>query len=216
MRTRAAPSRATGCRWIWRATFAWVFVCVALPAAATDFPVTGSLSLNGTISPLPDGGVFAGSAYDPASGLIAPGAFVFPQATLSFDTTFGTAIVTYVVSQLNTSAGMVEAGGDAGLTGTDLQLDVLSLRVGGIPIPLGNCTFGPIMLDLAGNGSASGLALGDSGFEIPPVANDDCGGYGGAIDDQIAGSNNDIALELAGDFTPPMDDRIFGDGFDPP
>ncbi|MGA8277162.1 MAG: hypothetical protein WB784_03075 [Rhodanobacteraceae bacterium] len=216
MRTCATPSRVVRCRWTWRAAFAWAFACVALPAAATDFPVTGSLSLNGTISPLPDGGVFAGSAYDPVSGLIAPGAFVFPQSTLSFDTTLGTAIVTYVVSQLNTSAGMVEAGGDAGLTETDLQLDVLSLQISGIPIPLGNCTFGPILLDLAGNGSAADLVLGDSGFEIPPVAANDCGGYGGAIDNQIAGSNNDIALDLAGDFTPPTGDRIFDNGFDLP
>ncbi|MGA9342838.1 MAG: hypothetical protein WBV61_10995 [Rhodanobacteraceae bacterium] len=190
--------------------------CFALPAVATDFPVSGSLSLNGTVSALPDGGVFAGSAYDPSSGQIAPGAFVFPQATLSFDTPFGTAVATYLVSQDNTSAGMVEADGNASLTDTDLQLDVLSLEISGFPVALGNCTFAPIVLALDGGGSMDGLALGDNGFSVPPVAADDCGGYGAEIDDQIAGSNNDIALELAGDFTPPSGDEIFGNGFDPP
>jgi hypothetical protein len=186
-------------------------------AAATDYPVSGSLTVNGNVAPLPDGGAFVGSGYDPASGAIAEGSFVFPQTTFSFDTPLGTAVATYVLDQTDSSTGTVWADATAALMPASFSLTVLSLTVGIFPVDVGTCVLGPIVIELAGTASAGGLALGDDGFEIPALAADACGGYGEEINEAIAGTNNQAAVDLAGDFTPPADaDTVFANGFDPP
>ncbi|HEY0179290.1 MAG TPA: hypothetical protein VGC30_06635 [Dokdonella sp.] len=201
-----------------RALFALAVLCCAAtaPAAhAEDYPVSGTISVGGQSGALPDGGVFAGASYDPASGAIGAGAFVFPQTTASFDSDLGTVVVTYRLSQAGASGGQVGADGSAALATASMRLDVLHVTISGFPIAVGNCTFAPVELDLAGSASADALDLADDGFTIPPVAPDDCGGFGGEIDDVIAGGDNAIALAIAGNFTPPAaDDAIFADGFD--
>lgn len=189
-------------------------------AHATNFPVTGSISVNGTAGDLPSGGTFGNAAYDTATGVLSSGAFTFPQATTSFhsDDLGVDVVVNYQLSQTNTSTGQVATDGVAALSNARMKLQIVSAFAGGIvPIPLGTCIFQPIDFDLAGTGSAAGLDLSAPSFTIPEVASDDCGGYGDQINAGVAGSNNSVQMHIAGDFTPPTpdDDTIFENGFDP-
>jgi hypothetical protein len=185
--------------------------------AGTDYPVSGSITVNGTEGPLPAGGEFVGSSYDEASGEIGAGVFEFPVATVDFDSPVGAVTATYELTQADSSSGHVDADGIAGLTSASMQLRVISAFIGGlVPIPIGNdCVFWPIVFELDGTGSSAGLDLGDS-FTIPEVAADACGGFGAEINEGIAGDTNSIELQIDGDFTPPSGviDLIFEDGFD--
>lgn len=207
-----------GARCCARVLCALVALLLADAAAAVDFPVSGSLTVNGNAAPLPDGGMFVESGYDPVSGAIADGNFVFPEATISFDTPVGTATAIYVLDQIDTSNGEVWADATAALTPATFELTVLHLTLGFLgKVDVGTCVLGPIEIELAGTASAGGLALGDDGFEIPALPADACGGYGDNINGTIAGTDNQAAFDLAGDFTPPADtDTVFANGFDSP
>jgi hypothetical protein len=188
---------------------------VAGGASAADFPVSGTLSVNGNSGALPDGGTFGDSTYDASTGALSPGAFSFPQTTTSFPSDLGTVAVTYRLSQTDTSTGLVVADGTAALTNASLTLNVTHVTISGIPISVGTCVFQPIDIALTGTGSATGLNLAESGFSIPEVAPSACGGYGDQINQAIAGTNNAIEVTMEGDFTPPTDDdTIFADGFE--
>ena len=185
-------------------------------ALAVDFPVTGTITVNGTPAALPVGS-FDNSSYDGTSGVIAPGRFTFPRSTVTFDSPLGPVIAKYELSQTDTAGGDVDEDGVAALSLVTMQLSVVSATLYGFPFPLGTCVFKPIELALAGVGSANGLDLSDPAFTIPPVASSDCGNNGDAINSGIAGSENAIELNIAGDFTPPTgadDDTIFADGFE--
>ena len=203
-------------------TAAALALACALPAAraGTDYPVSGTITVNGTAGALPAGGHFAGSSYDPANGAIAPGAFEFPTATIEFDSPIGTVAATYALTQTDTSSGLVAADGIVALTTASMRLHVIAAQVVGpfpVPIPVGNdCVFEPIEFELDGSASASGLALADAAFTIPLIESTACGGNGDAINDGIAGGSNSIELQIDGDFTPPSGtvDLIFADGFD--
>lgn len=185
--------------------------------AAVDFPLSGTISVGGDSGALPSGGAFTGSGYDPASGAVAPGTFVFPQATTTYDSPLGPVVVTYRLGQTGQSSGQVAPDGVAALTPSTLRLQVISASSPLGPINVGTCVFEPIDVVLAGTGSPAGLALSDPGFTIPPVGAADCGGFGSQINQAIAGDDNAIDLQMAGDFTPPPDnDTIFADGFDAP
>jgi hypothetical protein len=165
---------------------------------------------------LPGGGAFTDTAYDAASGTIAAGVFVFPDATIDFQSTLGPITATYRLSQTNTASGQVAADGVAALASAAMKLQILSASLSGFPIPVGTCIFEPIDVVLDGTASATGLVLVDDAFTIPPVAPTDCAGNGEQINDGIAGSVNSLQMQIAGDFTPPGDlDLIFADGFDP-
>jgi hypothetical protein len=194
--------------------FAGTLLATGLVFAA-DFPVTGTLSVNGNAGDLPDGGTFGDATYDTSIGALSPGAFSFPQTTTSFPSDLGPVAVTYQLSQTNTSTGLVAADGSAALTNASLKLNVTHVTISGIPISVGTCVFQPIDIALAGTGSATGLDLAETGFTIPEVAPSACGGYGDQINQAIAGTNNAIEVVMAGDFTPPGDsDTIFADGFE--
>lgn len=198
-----------------RASIALALLCALPIAHATNFDVTGTITVNGNPGPLPAGGTFGDSTYDTATGALSAGKFTFPQATTTFPSQAGTVTVTYVLSQTNVSTGQVAGDGVAALTQAALKLQVVSASIGVIPIGIGTCVFQPINVDLAGVGAASGLDLDASGFTIPAVASTDCGGYGGQINPGVAGSNNSMQTHLAGDFTPPsQSDTIFANGFD--
>jgi hypothetical protein len=191
----------------------------ALPLVhATNFAVTGTISVNGNPGTLPGGGTFGNSTYDTATGAISSGKFTFPQSSTTFhsDTLGADVTVTYQLTQTNTSTGQVATDGVAALTGATLKLQIVSALVAGvIPIGIGTCVFQPIPVNLAGTGAASGLDLSDSSFTIPTVGPTDCGGYGDQINTGVAGSNNSMQVHLAGNFTPPPeDDTIFKNGFD--
>ncbi len=186
-------------------------------AAAVDYPLTGTISVNGQAGALPSGGTFAGSGYDAASGAIAAGRFTFPQATTSYSSPLGPVVVTYQLSQSGQSSGQVAPDGVAALTPAILRLQVVSASSPLGPIDVGTCVLEPIEVALAGTGSPGGLDLSDAGFTIPPVGASDCGGFGSQINQAIAGDDNALALQMAGDFTPPAgDDTIFADGFEAP
>lgn len=200
-----------------------VAMCVAasigLPgvAAAVDFPVSGTITVDGQSGTLPEGGAFAGSGYDPASGSIASGAFAFPVTIVSREVSGGTVAVTYQLSQVDTSSGQVASDGVAALSVASMKLAVLSATYNGFPIPVAPCEFQPILIELAGTGDSDGLALADSQFDIPPAPVGNCGAFRDQINGAFAGSDNAIIVQMAGDFTPPSDqDTIFVDGFDTP
>jgi hypothetical protein len=198
-----------------RCALATAMVLACNVAGATNFAVTGTISVNGNPGALPSGGTFGNATYNATSGAISSGKFTFPQATLSFDSAVGTVTATYTLSQTNTSTGQVASDGVAALTQTHLKLVVDSARIGVIPIGIGTCVFQPINVDLAGTGAAAGLDLGDDAFTIPSVASTDCGGYGDQVNAGVAGSNNTLQVHIAGNFTPPPeDDTIFANGFD--
>lgn len=191
----------------------------ALTAAhATNFDVTGTITINGNAGTLPTGGTFGNSIYDGATGALSSGKFTFPQSSATFhvDSLGADVTVTYQLSQTNTSTGQVATDGVAALSQATLKLQVVSALIAGvIPIGVGTCVFQPITIDLAGTGSAAGLDLSDPAFTIPTVGSTDCGGYGDQINTGVAGSNNSMQVHLAGDFTPPPeDDTIFRNGFD--
>jgi len=189
--------------------------CLLAPvlAAATDFPVTGTISVNGNLGDLPAGVSFGPSDYDAETGAISAAAFTFPPSTASF----GAVVAHYQLTQTNTSDGQVAGDGTAALSMADMQLSVVSVTISGFPVDVGTCVLQPLELSLGGSASAAGLDLADPAFTIPTVGASDCGGHGSQINDAVAGSNNSIALHLAGDFTPPQDtDTIFANGFDLP
>ncbi|HET9047500.1 MAG TPA: hypothetical protein VFN29_00840 [Chiayiivirga sp.] len=200
----------------------WMPALLALlttPALATNFPVTGSLSIDGSPTTLPAGGNFGDSTYDPLSGALSAGAFTLPASTVSFPTQLGTVVVVYQLSQTNTSTGTVDASSVASLTHAEMALTVVSASLNGFPVSLGTCVFQPIDLYLVGTASASGMDLSDPNFSVPPVAPTACAGYGATINAAIAGSNKSINLILTGDFTPPIGipiDFLFADGFEIP
>lgn len=190
---------------------------VPAPAAAVDYPLAGTISVNGQAGTLPAGGTFAGSDYDPATGEIAAGSFVFPQTATTYASPLGPVVVTWQLAQIGQSTGQVAADGAAALAASTLQLQVISASSTLGPIDVGTCVLGPIEVVLGGTGSPAGLELSDAGFTIPPVGASDCGGFGNQINQAIAGDNNSIVVQIAGDFTPPADDdTIFGDGFEIP
>lgn len=191
----------------------------ALPwAHATNFTVTGTISVNGNPGTLPAGGTFGNSTYNAVTGAISSGKFTFPQSSTTFhsDSLGADVVVNYQLSQTNASTGEVASDGVAALTVAHMKLQIVSAFAGGVvPIPLGTCIFQPIDFDLSGTGSAAGLELSDAAFTIPQVGPTDCGGFGDQINTGVAGSNNSIDIHLAGDFTPPPeDDTIFKNGFD--
>lgn len=186
-------------------------------AAAVDYPLTGTISVNGQLGALPSGGAFAGSDYDPATGAIAAGHFAFPQTTTTYASPLGPIVVTWQLAQIGQSSGQIAADGVAALTPAILRLQVISASGPLGPIGVGTCVLEPIEVALGGTGSPAGLDLSDAGFTIPPVGASDCGGFGSQINAAIAGDDNSIAVRIIGDFTPPPgDDAIFADGFETP
>jgi hypothetical protein len=197
--------------------FALALMCVAANAHATNYPVSGTITVNANPATLPDGGTFGDSSYDTQTGVISVGKFTFPQATITFPSQIGTVTATYQLTQTNTSTGQVAGDGVAALTQAVLKLQVVSASIGVIPIGVGTCIFQPLDVDLAGTGAAAGLDLSDAAFTIPTVGASDCGGFGNQINAGIAGSNNSLQMHFAGDFTPPSgSDIIFADGFELP
>ncbi|MEO7326854.1 MAG: hypothetical protein ABIW82_18685 [Dokdonella sp.] len=188
-------------------------------ASATNFPVSGTISVNGNPGALPSGGTFGDSTYNTATGDISVGMFTFPQSTTTFfsQSVGANVTVTYQLSQTNTSSGQVAGDGTAALTQVQLKLKAISAVVGVVPVGFGEtCIFQPIVLDLAGTGDATGLDLGSSGFAIPQVGPTDCSGFGSQVNSGIAGSNNSIQVHMDGDFTAPTSDLIFANGFEVP
>lgn len=189
-------------------------------AGAVDFPVTGTISVNGNPGALPSGGHFGDSTYDAATGVLSNGTFTFPQATTTFhsDALGVDVTVHYQLSETNSATGQVAMDGVAALSTVQMKLQIVSAFAAGVvPIPVGTCIFQPIDVDLVGTGTTGGLDLSDDSFTIPEVGATDCGGYGSQVNSGIAGTDNSMQIQMAGDFTPPSaNDTIFMSGFESP
>lgn len=176
-------------------------------AAAVDYPVSGTISINGSTGSLPDGS-FEGSSYDPTAGSIGAGAFKFAEATV----TQGSYSLTYELGQVDTSTGQVDVHGAASLSNAAMSLRLIKGVTPFGPANFGqSCIFSPINLLLSGTASANGLALSSPAFTVLPTT-DDCNGWASLLNAQMSGSTNTIALNVDGNFTPPG--VIFIDGFD--
>lgn len=186
-------------------------------AQAIDFPVTGTVTVNGAPGELPSGGTFANSSYAPTSGLIGAGTFTFPittETTVSDGITF---VLKYQMIQTDTSNGAVAPDGVAALSAATFKLKVISITASGFPLPIGVCEIQPIAVDLAGTASAIGLNLSDAQFDIPQVPVGQCGSFRDSFNDAFFGGNNSMTIQLTGDFTPPSTgDLIFRNGFENP
>ncbi|MBX3701187.1 MAG: hypothetical protein KF903_09345 [Dokdonella sp.] len=183
-------------------------------AHAALFPVTGAITVNGNFGDLP-AGTFGNSSYDPATGQLSSGSFVFPQSSVTVPVTgLGNVTVIYQLSQNAPSSAQVASDGVAAMTPVAMTLSVLRIDRP-LPIATEPCHFSPINLELDGTGAASGLDLEDRAFTVPQTT-DPCGGFASQINAALVGNSNSITVHLAGDFTPPAGDtdKIFVDGFD--
>lgn len=197
-------------------------VCCAFAgsASANEFPVTGSVTINGGSSaPLPAGVTFGDSTYNASNGDLSAGKFTFPSSTITFDSGKGTA--TYQFSQTNTSMALVGDDGMAVLTPASMNLKVLSATydpgTGSIPISLGSdCIFTPIHWnDLWGTRTPTGLDLMQATFTVPATQGN-CGGLASQINDALRGNHNSIELLIGRSFALPAtgaSDLIFISGF---
>ena len=198
----------------WNIALAMALQIAALPAVhASNFAVTGTVTFNGNSGALPGGGTFGNSTYDTATGALSSGKFTFPQATTTVPVSgFGNVDVTYQLSQTNTSTALIAPDGIAAMSAVQAKLQIISTS---LPISITPCVFEPIPLEFAGTGSSAGLDLADAAFTIPPAPVGNCGLVRDQINNAIAGSNNSMQVQLAGDFTPPpANDTIFVNGFD--
>uniref|UniRef100_UPI0027B88DBE hypothetical protein n=1 Tax=Dokdonella sp. TaxID=2291710 RepID=UPI0027B88DBE len=76
-------------------------------AHAALFPVTGAITVNGNSGDLP-AGTFGNSSYDPATGQLSSGSFVFPQSSVTVPVTgLGNVTVIYQLSQNAPSSAQV-------------------------------------------------------------------------------------------------------------
>lgn len=196
---------------------------LALPAAAAQFPVSGTLGFGGDAIAVPAGAAFGDSSYDAGTGELSTGTFSFPDITVSRSLgVLGTLVVTAALTQTNTAMGLVDTAGNAVLTSVDMQVHIISAELqtilGSTPINVGSsCDFAPISWDaLGGTASVAGLDVAQASFAVPETL-DACGGYAEEINAALAGGDGAVTLHLAGSFPPPEGtggDVIFADGFD--
>lgn len=169
----------------------------ATSSAWADQPVAGTLVINGTAGNLPRGAVFTPSA----GGKLMRGAFAFPDTTMRVTVAgYGDVDVTYRLVQTNTSMAEVAPDGVAAMTRVLARLELLGTT---LPLTVTPCAFGPIAIDLAGQGSADGLDLEAASFVIPPAAPDQCGAFGERLNAIVATANNRLQLHVAGNFSLP-------------
>jgi hypothetical protein len=184
-------------RTLHRATLAAALL--ASTAAWAGLPVAGTIAINGAVRDLPAGAVFTPS---PASGgTVRRGAFAFPDTTMRVTVAgYGDVDITYRLVQTNTSMAEVAPDGVAAMTRIFARLELLGTT---LPLTVTPCAFGPIAIDLAGQGSVSGLDLEAASFAIPPAAPDQCGAVGARLNALVATANNRLRVHVAGDFSPP-------------
>ena len=168
-----------------------------LASTAAGLPVTGTIAINGAVRDLP-----AGAAFTPAPGVtVTRGAFTFPDTTMRVTVAgYGDVDITYRLVQTNTSMAEVARDGVAAMTRVLARIELLDTT---LPLTVIPCAFGPIAIDLAGGGSASGLDLETASFAIPPAAPGQCGAVGARLNALVATANNRLRVHVAGDFSPP-------------
>jgi len=186
-------------RTLHRVTLALIAALFASSAAWADQPVAGALVINGAAGNLPRGAVFAPAPS--AGGKLVRGAFAFPDTTIRVTVAgYGDVDITYRLVQTNTSMAEVAPDGVAAMTRVLARLELVGTT---LPLTVTPCAFGPIAIDLAGQGSANGLDLEAASFAIPPAAPDQCGAFGARLNALVATANNRLQVHVAGNFSPP-------------
>lgn len=191
----------------------WLF---AGSASARQFPVSGSVTINGgTPAALPANVTFGDSTYNASNGDLSAGTFNFPVSTATFDN--GNGVVTYRFTQTNASTALVGSSGMAMLSVANMSLKVLSASYYTIAIDVGtDCVFGPIRWHhLWGARTTTGLDLMQATFAVP-MTQGSCNGHAQQINDALQGNDNSIELLINGNFSLPnagASDLIFFDGF---
>lgn len=162
-------------------------------------PISGGLTVNGNAATLPDGSSVMGT-FDSDSGNLDL-AVDIPEGTLNASVGGNEAVVSYTLSSAGGLIGTVDSSGAVSASAV-FQLDLTQAVVGGSPISLAPCSFGPIQMSFTGTLTETELTLSDPGFVIP-AATEGCGGAGiiGIINGQVAGENNsaDLTVEIGAD-----------------
>ena len=173
-----------------------LFACAS---ASADRPVAGTLVINGAAGDLPRGATFVPSPS--SGGRFLRGVFAFPDTTMRVTVAgYGDVDVTYRLVQTNTSMAEVAPDGVAAMTRVLARLELVGTT---LPLTVTPCAFGPIAIDLAGQGSANGLDLEAAPFAIPPAAPDQCGAFGARLNALVATRNNRLQVHVAGNFSRP-------------
>jgi hypothetical protein len=196
-----------------------ILACSAFQQArATDFPVSGSVTVNGQSGEIPAGAKFTSPGYDASSGILSAGTFTFPITTETTVEGGLTYVLRYQMIHLNTSHGLIAADGVAAISDARFKLKVISITVAGFPMSIGTCEIEPITVELTGVATENGLHLADDQFDIPEVPAGMCGLFRDNFNDVFPGSDNNMSLVLEGDFPLPaaIPDAIFRHGFERP
>lgn len=161
---------------------------------------TGSITIGGVASPLPPGTVWAGGAYDAATGTIGPGHLAGPVGTVVVPNgPFGLDLVTQSrLVQVGDATGHVLPDGTVVLGPMLLAADARSADLVG---SLRDCVSEPFEVTLTGTADADGLHLAQAGIVGAPFPEGSCGGQAVNINNAIR--TLDLSLEVDGDFTPP-------------
>ena len=179
-------------------------LAASAPAFAGDYifrygneprAVTGSVTVNGFPMPVPSGAGVNG-AHIAGSGSYG-GTFYFPSQSFTAPIN-GLGMVTLTVQwiHLGTSSSQFLDNTSASIGVTQMYFDLQSAVVGGTPVPLSNCAFGPVAWNLAGTWNSTTAQASQTGFVIPPKQASDCSGFGTPISNAIAGSNNSVTLSI--------------------
>lgn len=174
-------------------------------APSTSVATTGSVTFNGTTTPLPAGTIYNSSFRSDGSGReTLEGALVVPSMTIAFPG--GT--VTGQLSQVGPAVGSIAPGADgAAELGTEMVFVVTSADLGQGPILFGqDCLVGPFAFDLTGTrvGTNGLLSLADAGAAVPFAPADRCVAPDGtALGTRIGGLFAGTTSAFSVDFTPP-------------
>jgi hypothetical protein len=155
---------------------------------------TGQFTVDGYPAPLAPGSRLNGGVAD---GVLQGRLALAPAQLQDIATGIGFITLRTQLWQNGTGGGTL-SGGNATLAANDLFLRLQYATVNGSPLDLGgNCQFGPIAWNLAGNADAQDIDLAQASYTIPPGSPTACNGLGAQLNSVLAGSDNSVTLSLA-------------------
>jgi hypothetical protein len=160
-------------------------------------PVSGQFVINGFPMAFPAGSFVNGAQQ--ASPSVYGGVFYFPPSTVQSNVNgLGMVTLNSQLLHLGSTYNPVIAPNVAGVQMDNVYLQLQSATVSGVPVALGSdCIYGPIVLGATGTWNASAANMSGGGIVIPPVPTTACAGFGGTLNNSIAGSNNSVTINIA-------------------
>lgn len=157
--------------------------------------VTGTMTINGYPMPVPSGAGVNG-AHIAGAGSYG-GGFYFPSSSFTAPIN-GLGMVTLTVQwiHLGSSTSQFFDNTTATIGVNEMYFDLQSAVVSGTPVPLSNCSFGPVTWNLGGTWNNTYTQASQTGFVIPPKQASACSGFGTQISNAVAGSNNSVTLSI--------------------